>query len=104
MRILFSPQRREDALTIKRFGDKLVLNDDLSLDFSNLGEGAVGTFDESPSEFLAGPVRRVNGVIELTLIRPHGPNPSEAEAFPQPITLADGQTITINAEPVDEND
>lgn len=91
MRISFSPQRRDDTLSIRRDGDILYIgSDDIAIDLTDLPDGATGEFEEPPSEFIVGPIRRVNGEIELTLIRPHGPNPSQEDAFPQPITLGDG--------------
>lgn len=84
MRISLSPQRRDDAVTIVKQGDVLTVNDE-PFDFSGLPEGATIPAGEIPCEWIAGPVERVAGELHLTLILPHGPNPSEAVAFPAPI-------------------
>lgn len=94
MRITFEPQYRNETLTLRRSGEKLIINEDVTLDFSNLDEGASGKFEESPTDYLLpNPVRRVNGVVELTLIRPCPP--IQLAPF-DPITLEDGETVTLN--------
>jgi hypothetical protein len=56
-----------------------------------------------PSEWIVGPVERIEGEIHLTLILPHGPNPSAAVAFPEPIiNPADGVVALPFDPPADE--
>ena len=93
MRISFSPQRRDDALTLEHTApDRLRINGEL-FNFDPLPDGA--TIPEVPCERIVGPVESVNGEIHLTLILPHGPNPSEAVAFPEPIHVTQDGPIAI---------
>lgn len=84
MRISFSPQRRDDTLTVSKAGDVLTINGD-AFDFSALPDGATIAAENSPSPWITGPIERIDGKLHLTLLLPHGPNPSEDVAFPQPI-------------------
>lgn len=90
MQIKFNPQRRDDTLTVVKQGDALIVNG-VTYDFSPLPEGATLPAEAIDSDLFSGPVERINGEIVLTLTLPHGPNPSHAVAFPQPINVtADG--------------
>ena len=90
MQINLKPQRRDDSLTVVKQGDVLVVNG-TEFDFSAVPEGATLPADAIDSDLFSGPVERVGGELVLTLILPHGPNPSHAVAFPQPINVtADG--------------
>lgn len=90
MQIKFNPQRRDDTLSVVKEGDALIVNG-VTYDFSPLPEGATLPAEAIDSDLFSGPVERVNGEIVLTLTLPHGPNPSHAVAFPQPIIVtADG--------------
>lgn len=90
MHMSFAPQRRDDALAVSKTGDSLTINGDV-LDFADLPDGAMLPAEAVDCEWIAGPVERIDGEIHLTLLLPHGPNPSQAIAFPEPITVtADG--------------
>lgn len=90
MRISFSPQRRDGVLHLSKAGDVLTINGQ-PFDFSPLPEGGELPAEAVTSDLVAGKVRRVDGLVEITLILPHGPNPSYAVAFPEPVTAtADG--------------
>lgn len=90
MHITLSPQRRDDALTVSKQGDTLTLNG-IAYDFSVIPDGATLPASAVDCEFIAGNVERINGVLHISLILPHGPNPSQAVAFPEPIiNPADG--------------
>lgn len=90
MKIKLSPQRRGASLTLSRAGDVLWVNGE-PFDFSQLPDGATLPADAIDSDWFAGAVRRVDGELHIPLILPHGPNPSQAVAFPEPIeVLADG--------------
>lgn len=84
MKINLSPQRRDDILEVSKAGDVLTINGDV-FDFSSLPDGATIPDGEVPCAFISGPVERIEGDLHLTLILPHGINPSEAVAFPSPI-------------------
>lgn len=95
MHISFVPQRRDDTLTLERTSpDRLRINGDL-FNFGPLDEGDV--LPEVPCEWIVGPVTRTDGDIHLTLILPHGPNPTEAQAYPQPITVTEDGPINVDA-------
>ncbi|KKB86477.1 hypothetical protein VW29_02685 [Devosia limi DSM 17137] len=81
MRISFSPQRRDDALTVHKRGDVLTINGEV-FDFSELPNGGTLPADAINSQWIVGDVVRGNGGVSLTLLLPHGANPSEAVAFP----------------------
>lgn len=103
MYISFSPQRRDDTLTLERTApDRLHINGEL-FNFGPLGEGDTIPAGAVPCEWIVGPVERIGGEIHLTLILPHGPNPSQAIAFPEPIHVTQDGPITIphDEEPAD---
>lgn len=94
MHISFSPQRRDDALELVKTGDKLRINGEM-FNFGPLNEGDEIPSGEVPSEWIIGPVTRKNGLITLTVLLPHGPNPSSAVAFPAPVTVDQDGPIAI---------
>ncbi len=97
MKISLSPQRRDDTLIVEKTGDKLRINGDL-FNFGPLPDGAIIPAGVTPCDWIVGPLSRVNGEINLTLILPTGPTPSNAVAFPSPLdNVADG----VLALPVD---
>src|SRR5690606_40772652 len=98
MHITLSPQRRDDTLSAARQGDVLTINGE-AFDFTSLSDGDL--IPEVPCEWVVGPVERINGEIHLTLVLPHGPNPSQAVAFPDPSTVTqDGPTdLPLDPEP-----
>jgi hypothetical protein len=81
MKIALSPSRRDDTLTVVKAGDVLTING-AAFDFSALPDGATIPNGEIPCEWIISPVERISGELHLTLILPHGANPSEAVAFP----------------------
>ena len=91
MKIILSPQRRDDTLTVIKQGDTLTING-TAYDFSQLPDGGTLPADAVDCEFVIGSVDRVDGELELTLLLPHGANASEAARFPEPIIdPADGK-------------
>lgn len=84
MIISLSPQRCDEALEVSKAGDVLTINGE-SFDFTSLPDGATIPDGVVPCQLVVGPVERIGGSISITLILPHGPNPSEAVAFPSPI-------------------
>ena len=90
MNITLTPQRRADTLAVSKQGDMLIING-TAFDFSVIPEGAMLPASATDCPFLTGNIERINGVLRLSLILPHGPNPSLAAAFPAPIVNpADG--------------
>lgn len=102
MRISFSPQRRDDTLTLEKTGDRLRINGEL-FNFGPLADGDTIPAGAVPSNWITGPVERIDGEIRLTLILPHGPNPSHAVAFPALITVAEDGPVAIPADPEPAN-
>lgn len=94
MKINWNPQRREDTLSVVKQGDALIVNG-VTYDFSPLPEGATLPADAISSDIFSGPVERISGVLHVTLTLPHGPNPSEAVAFPKPITVTEDGPVAL---------
>ena len=90
MQITLHPLRSEGSLTLLRAGDQLTINGAV-FDFSVLPEGASLPADAVDSPWIAGPVRREGGALELALYLPHGAAAPEAMRFPATISdPADG--------------
>jgi hypothetical protein len=90
MKIKLSPKRRDDTLTVTKQGDTLTING-TAYDFSVIPDGATLPKDATDCAWLASDVERIDGVLHLTLLLPHGANASQAARFPQPIiNPADG--------------
>jgi len=89
MHISFSPQLRNDALTISKSGDVLTINGKV-FDFSVVGEG-----DDLPevaiveSDFVEGITTRVDGRLHITLRLPYSRG-GHVEAPPPLIDPSDG--------------
>lgn len=99
MRISFIPQRRDDPITLeKSSGDRLRINGDL-FNFNALNDGDMIPAGVVPCDWIIGPVERSDGEVKVTLILPHAPNPSQAVAFPEPITVTDDGPIEVPHDP-----
>lgn len=94
MQIKFNPQRRDDSLSVVKQGDTLIVNG-TEYDFSAVPEGATLPADAIDSDLFSGNVERINGELVLTLTLPHGPNPSKAVAFPEPITVSEDGPVLL---------
>ena len=91
MRIKLTPQRNDGRLTLARKGAVLIINGE-AFDFSLLPDGAVLPQDAVACDLLASDVTRVDGVLHLTLVLPHGQNAPPETLFPSPIDLfVDGE-------------
>lgn len=101
MRIHFSPIRSDLSLTLYKGGDVLVVNG-IPFDFGQLPDGATLPANAIGSDVFAGPVERLDGELQVTLLLPHGPNPSSAQAFPQPLTVTEDGPIPLPVGPVEE--
>lgn len=90
MIITLSPQYRDACLSVSKAGDCLTLNSETH-DFSTLPEGGAVVVS---SDWIVGPVRRLEGQLHLTLVLPHGEDAPTETLFPAPIHLAtDGPVI-----------
>lgn len=94
MKINFTPQRRDDSLELAKTGDTLTINGEL-LDLSVIPEGATLPDAHEAHPLLVGSISRDNGEIELTFILPHGPNPSPAVAFPEPVVVSEDGPVAV---------
>ena len=84
MHLTLIPQRRDDNLVVTKLGDTLIIND-INYDFSVIPEGASLPASATDCLYLTGNIERITGILYLTLILPHGPNPSQAATFPSSI-------------------
>ena len=90
MHITLIPQRRDASLEVSKKGDTLTING-VAFDFSAIPDGATLPASAVDCEYITGNIERINGVLQISLILPHGHNPSQAVAFPAPIiNPADG--------------
>lgn len=90
MNITLSPQLSSSSLSVAKSGEILTINGE-EFDFGPLPEGASLPPAAVACGFITGDVRRVGGVLHLTLLLPHGAGASEAARFPAPIiNPADG--------------
>ncbi len=71
MNISYTPQRRDDTLTVSVSGDILTVNGE-EFDFSAIAEGDLLPRDAVDCAFIASDVTRTGGLITLTLIEPQG--------------------------------
>lgn len=101
MQIKLSPQRLDETLTATRAGDVLTLNG-VAFDFGPLPEGATLPAEAIDSEWIVGPVSRIDGDLHLTLRLPHGPSPSRAVAFPEPVHVTQDGLIALPFDPKPE--
>jgi hypothetical protein len=103
MKVAFTPQRRQGSLKVVKDGDKLRINGAL-FSFISLPDGATIPYGNVPCEWIAGSVERIDGEIHLTLILPHGSNPSQAVAFPETLADPEDGDLLIPSDPVVELD
>ena len=96
MRITFHPQRSDRHLELYRHRDILTINGE-NFDFGALPNGAELPASAIQSEFIAGPAKRVDGVIHVSIFLPHGPNACDVERFPKTSTLTQNGFISLPA-------
>lgn len=99
MKINFSPVRSDiDVPEVKCSKDALTIDGEL-FDFAPVPEGATLPAEAIGSAWFIGPVQRIGGEIVLTLRLPHGPSPSEAVAFPDPISVTKAGVVKLPSDP-----
>lgn len=94
IKINLSPQVRAGTLTVSKSGDALIVNGE-TFDFSQLTEGSTLPADAIDCEYFVGEAKRENGDIELTLLLPIGANATEAQRFPDPITVTSDGAVML---------
>jgi len=91
MKIILSPQRREDALVLRKLGDQLTVNGEV-FDFSRLGDGDTLPEGAIHSEWFVGDVTREQGELTLRLLLPIPAHYSPAQAYPEDLVgVPDGE-------------
>lgn len=81
MKLKFTPCRADKTLTAFVSGDKITLNG-VELDFGMLPEGALLPASAIDNPWVSSSVERVDGVIQLSLLIPHGPDAPDETRFP----------------------
>lgn len=94
MVINLMPQRSDEQLVISKNGDVLTVNDK-AFDLSPIPNGATLPASAIDSPLFCGDVERIDGVLHVSLILPHGPNPPHNVAFPVPLTVAQDGAIEV---------
>lgn len=101
MRIVLSPQVRDDSIAVIRTGDALTINGS-AFDFAPIPEGAVLPASAVDCEFIVGDVTRRSGQIELTLLLPITWDAPRAAAFPEPIVNPPNGRVALPTDEVPE--
>lgn len=102
MKIVLSPQRRDDVVVYEKLGDVIIVNNE-SFDFSRMMDGDTLPGVAIKSEWFAGDVTKEDGELTLTLILPNPWNYSQEQAFPLPlIDVQDGPLEGVLPKPLPE--
>ncbi len=80
MRVTLIPQRSDAELHASWEGDQLTINGEI-FDFAQLQEGSELPPGSVSTPFVAGPVRRKDGAIELALVVPYGMGEEPIQRF-----------------------
>ena len=86
MIIKLSPLRSDSRISVSVNVNTISINGDV-FDFSPLQEGDTLPRQAIDSPWFAGDVKRIDGVLHVELLFPHGAYASEAARFPVPITV-----------------
>lgn len=93
MKIILSPQRRNDTIAVTKKGDVLTINGN-KYDFSALPDGGELPATAVDCEWIVSDIVRQNGELQFTLILPHTFDASDAARFPEPIVNpANGELV-----------
>jgi hypothetical protein len=92
MNITFIPQRRDEALLLSVSADTVTING-VEYDFSVIPEGASLSGAATDSQHIIGDISREGGALSLTVILPHGENPSLAVTNPAPAHVTEGVVV-----------
>lgn len=96
MRISFTPQRRDDTLTLELTApDRIRINGDL-FNFGPLSDGGMIPAGTIPCDAIFGPVERIDGDIHITLRLPVPANCTDPwMCFPEPLTVTEDGPVDI---------
>ena len=99
----YAPIEYGRPVTVVKSGDTLLIDGE-QFDFSPLPDGATLPAEAIDSVHIVGPVSRIGGELHLTLRLPHGPNPSPAVAFPEPLIVTEDGPIELPHDPEPEQE
>jgi len=94
MIIYFSPQRSNETLVLEKQNNSLIINN-ISYDFTQLPIGGTLLCEAIDCDYICDDVKNINNVLHISVILPHGPNPSNNIAFPEPILIENNGIITL---------
>lgn len=101
MKIVLSPQRRDDTLSVIKSGDVLTLNGK-AFNFSRMAGGDTLPWSAIESEWFAGDIEKMDEDLTLALLLPNPWNFSPEQAFPLPLlNVPDGEVIFPQPLPTD---
>ncbi len=89
MKLTFSPIRMDETLTASVAGEVLVLNGK-AVDLAALPEGADLAAEDLGNPWLTGRISRSGGVLQVTLLLPHGAGAPPETLFPDPVEIGEG--------------
>lgn len=98
MKILLSPVRSDETLRLSCTGDILNVNGQ-DFDFTPLAEGCLLPSEAISSEWIVGTIYRLDGELVVNLRLPHGINPPDKVAFPEPLLVRSNGPVWL---PTDE--
>ncbi|KPD10859.1 hypothetical protein [Phaeobacter sp. 11ANDIMAR09] len=96
MHITFTPMRLDEELTLEKQGDVLIINGE-AFDFTPLPEGHILPRAAVVSDWLVSDVTRVSGVVQMTLILPHGAQAPRETLFPVPLLVTGDGPVKLPA-------
>ena len=102
MIINFVPIQVDYDITIERRGDSIVIDGE-EFDFSPLPEGARLPISAISSTHFSGNVSRVNGLINMSIRLPHGPNASYDRRYIEAVINPDNGPLDLPAYDVKED-
>lgn len=88
-KIKFSPIEGSKRIKIECKGDKLIINNE-ELDFSPLKEGEILPREAINNDYVLSDVKKVDGLIELTLLLTLDGTATQDEKFPKERIFEDG--------------
>ncbi len=94
MIIKLSPVRSDSRISVSVNGNTISINEE-SFDFSPLQDGDTLPSAAIDSPWFAGDVKRIDGVLQVALVFPHGAYAGEAARFPESITVIQDGPVTL---------
>jgi hypothetical protein len=96
MRLTLLPVRRDDRPAFEKRGDVLLIDGE-PFDFSAVPEAAMLPADAIASDWFAGPVERIGGVLHIALLLSHGAAAPDAARFPEPVLVMKDGPLALPA-------